>query len=227
MTEADTEPSPMMLARVSRQLFRRELTGMGLFDRPTSEDVNHLTETLGRVDEALQNSDQLGVRSGVVTVKGEPGTRVEVTIRNWLEEYRRALVDRIMSGTVRSALTGLEAAAEQLDVHGADAVRQEVAKLRLADDLVEDQRDRDDRDDVSDRIRIDTHRADMADRAVQRWLTRDTIAALIGAVMLIGLAGVIVFGMIRKIEVPEVLTNAFLLILGYFFGRGTQGTSKE
>ncbi|WP_432830683.1 hypothetical protein [Dactylosporangium sp. CA-092794] len=54
-------------------------------------------------------------------------------------------------------------------------------------------------------------------------LEREPVAALIGAIILVAIAVALIVGMFAKVAVPEVLANAFLVILGFFFGQPTSG----
>ena len=52
-------------------------------------------------------------------------------------------------------------------------------------------------------------------------IERESLASIIGAILLLALAAVLVVGMFTHTTPPEVITNAFLLVLGYFFGQTT------
>lgn len=49
----------------------------------------------------------------------------------------------------------------------------------------------------------------------------DRVAVIVGAALLLGFATVLVVAMFKHVEVPEILSSAFLLILGFFFGQNT------
>ncbi|MFI9649049.1 hypothetical protein ACIHAA_22450 [Streptomyces sp. NPDC052040] len=52
-------------------------------------------------------------------------------------------------------------------------------------------------------------------------LARESVATLIGSLLLVGLATVITVAMFLKVQVTEILTNSFLIVLGYFFGQNS------
>ncbi|MFE9880086.1 hypothetical protein [Streptomyces sp. NPDC005784] len=52
-------------------------------------------------------------------------------------------------------------------------------------------------------------------------LARESVATLVGSLLLVGLATVITVAMFLKIQVSEILANSFLIVLGYFFGQNS------
>ncbi|WP_280428814.1 hypothetical protein [Nocardia brasiliensis] len=52
-------------------------------------------------------------------------------------------------------------------------------------------------------------------------LEREPAAVLIGGLLLLILTGTLIVGMFTSTEIPEILGNSFLLILGFFFGQTT------
>jgi hypothetical protein len=74
------------------------------------------------------------------------------------------------------------------------------------------------------RSRFDLERektlAQIKDRRWQTRVTLDSIAAIVGGVLLIALATTAIVAMFTDTEITDVVQNSFLLILGYFFGAG-------
>ncbi|MEU1981705.1 hypothetical protein [Nocardia sp. NPDC019395] len=66
-------------------------------------------------------------------------------------------------------------------------------------------------------------------RSGTRWslFQREPIAVLIGAFLLVGFSAVMVVAMFTDTEVPEIVMNMILLILGFFFGRSAVGGRAE
>ncbi len=58
----------------------------------------------------------------------------------------------------------------------------------------------------------------------RRFLQRESVASIIGAFLLLALGVALIIGMFTETAPTEVVTNAFLLILGYFFGQATGRT---
>lgn len=155
----------------------------------------------------------------------------DVTLR-WLtdkdaqEQVRRLLTSRNVSDSVGSAASQLEQAVSKLGP-SADAgdLRSAIKQLNNVKQLTDELRDKEEQAFQHEMRRAEL-KAKMADRRRDRWFTRDTIAALVGALLLLGFAGVLTLMMFKKEQPSEIITNAFLLILGYFFGQGARGGTK-
>src|SRR5262249_54586175 len=59
-------------------------------------------------------------------------------------------------------------------------------------------------------------------------LEREPVAVVVGSVLLVLVTLALVVGMFAKVAAPEILANAFLLILGFFFGQsGSFGNRRS
>jgi hypothetical protein len=56
-------------------------------------------------------------------------------------------------------------------------------------------------------------------RVLQTFLERQSVATIVGAVLLIAIFALIAVSSAFNTSVPELISNAFLVILGYFFGQ--------
>lgn len=52
-------------------------------------------------------------------------------------------------------------------------------------------------------------------------------STLIQAIMALGLLGTIIYLVARQMPVPDILTNGFLLILGFYFGSKATVEAKK
>ena len=52
-------------------------------------------------------------------------------------------------------------------------------------------------------------------------------SVLIQATMALGLLGTIIYLVVMQMPVPEILTNGFLLILGFYFGSKTAVEARK
>ena len=72
--------------------------------------------------------------------------------------------------------------------------------------------------------------ADARERRFQAWrafLERESIAAIVGAFLLVVLAGALIVAMFANVPIADIISNAFLLILGYFFGQSVSQAKRE
>jgi len=53
------------------------------------------------------------------------------------------------------------------------------------------------------------------------FLERESVASVVGALLLLGLGAALIVAMFTHTVTTEVVTNSFLLVLGYFFGQAT------
>ncbi|MEV6659461.1 hypothetical protein [Nocardia fluminea] len=74
---------------------------------------------------------------------------------------------------------------------------------------------------ADDRLKRELEARDANWRRRKEMLQLDFVAVIVGAFLLIGLATVLSFAMFSHTEIPEILSSAFLLILGFFFGQNT------
>lgn len=58
-------------------------------------------------------------------------------------------------------------------------------------------------------------------------LEREPVAVLIGGLLLLGIAIVLVLAMFTHTTVPEIVSSAFLLVLGYFFGQSNSRSGES
>lgn len=58
-------------------------------------------------------------------------------------------------------------------------------------------------------------------------LERESIASIMGALLMLFITLAIIIGMFTGIAAPDILGNAFLVILGYFFGQSVQRAQQE
>jgi hypothetical protein len=62
----------------------------------------------------------------------------------------------------------------------------------------------------------------------QSFFTREFVAVIVGAILLIIFAAFLMISMYNNIPTTEVITNGFFVLLGFFFSQTAKGmTSKE
>ncbi|MFJ5231298.1 hypothetical protein ACIQBJ_15540 [Kitasatospora sp. NPDC088391] len=224
MTTGEMPLMESQLAAVTRKAFRRELEEGGLPGVLAVPAGRHEQEQLlERIDRLHEQSARFGRRRVELVEPDGTLSYATVTIDAGLDELRRALVARMTSRTVADVATELE---QMLDDGGPGAedgsLRRLVGRLKTAQQINDEQQGRE-----SEKIRHDSDlmrlKADLADRRRDRWFTRQTIAALVGALLLLGFGTVLTVTMFQGRTPSDIVSNAFLLILGFFFGQGTRG----
>lgn len=77
------------------------------------------------------------------------------------------------------------------------------------------------------RTELKTRQGKARAQSFQSYLKRDTIATLIGAILLVVLTLVLILAAFTGHQMPEILNNSFLIILGYFFGQSVANRSVD
>ena len=75
--------------------------------------------------------------------------------------------------------------------------------------------------DLQARAEIDIKRAKNRSEIWQSWLARESVASIIGGVLLVLITIILLIAMFFKLTIPDIISNSFLVILGYFFGQAT------
>jgi Fe2+ transport system protein B len=76
------------------------------------------------------------------------------------------------------------------------------------------------------RLSMEIERSRNTANLLNKLLEKEVVATLIGAVLLLMLIIIFAKAMISGIPTSDILNNAFLLILGYFFGQTTSKSSS-
>ncbi len=79
------------------------------------------------------------------------------------------------------------------------------------------------------KIKLEQHRIDGLERKSKIWLSflqRESAASIIGGLVLLMLTLALIGGMIFGRE-SQILSNVFLVILGYFFGQSSVQNNKD
>ena len=68
---------------------------------------------------------------------------------------------------------------------------------------------------------IDMKKAKTKSEIWQSFLARESIASIVGGLLLILSIAAVFIAMLLKLTLPDIITNSFYVILGYFFGQAT------
>ncbi|MER5462009.1 hypothetical protein ABT010_15220 [Streptomyces sp. NPDC002668] len=214
------------------------LAGIGLSEKEIkSYGLSELEEALERINDAISNPEQFGrvklnAELGFVVAKSRDDSHLGILplllerkrlILNRIREVRsernivglRDLVDQLPAGETKKALQDqledLEKGAVDVERQTRDTAQaQEEIQLRQARDLA-------------------MLKVEVMERRWAIWyrlLERESVATLVGSLLLVALVIVLTVAMFLKIGPSSILTNSFLIILGYFFGQNTERRSE-
>lgn len=150
-----------------------------------------------------------------------------------LADIRKELQAGLRNTTARRELDQIRQVAESA-IHDPVARQMVATQIQRAQDVVATSSVTEDARDAALETELQNVVRDLNERrARMRWslFQREPIAVLIGAVLLVGFSLVMVVAMFTDTQVPEIVMNMILLILGFFFGqsaangRGGRGES--
>jgi ABC-type multidrug transport system fused ATPase/permease subunit len=224
--------------QVAETIFEPRLRELGLgTDQITDQTLEELQDSLERVNDALKNPQSFGE----VNVKITAEAGVLLVARSSTESHQTLgilplLLDRKRLILARIRELGGRSAEELLERLAAGDTGSEVAAKEAAEALEQLRTARSagrqsaelDREVIRRRelVEISERRA----KVWQSFLARESVASIAGGLLLVALALSLVIAMFVGTETTDVVTNAFLIILGYFFGqsatRGREGSRE-
>jgi predicted exporter len=147
-----------------------------------------------------------------------------------LLERKEAILERLRDLKTNAQVEELSRIAEDIpDSSTKHAMEAALAKLQkhsaeLSERLEEVGRVR---DDVTEQATI--AEMDRYERKAKVWrsfLERESVASIMGAILLLGLTVTMIVAAFVGRVTPELLNNAFLIVIGYFFGQSTASKSS-
>jgi hypothetical protein len=229
-----SERTRARLQKEAEEFFEPQLAALGLSVASIeSHDLIQLRSSLDRVNELIANPGQLGTfrvtaaASMVVIARTE--ATFEVGALPLLLQRKRLILDRVASlgGQAQaSSLRDLVAEVEDADVRARllaevdqlqDQAKEYVRETRQVEDAARLEEIR-----VQSRYseaRLEMERRERQAAIRQRFLERESVATIVGGFLLIVLTCTLIVAMFTATTVPEILSNGFFIILGYFFGQ--------
>ncbi|MCT9934808.1 hypothetical protein N5079_31840 [Planotetraspora sp. A-T 1434] len=219
------------MARVVEPL----LTIQGLTETDIeSYDLNQLHDALERLNDAIAHPEQFGslkvtAEAGVIMARtqaeGHFGALPILLARKRrvlerIAELRessgilslRQLVDQVRDDQFRQALVG------QLDnLEQAAVIQQEARATAVAEEDASRA--------VEEQAKKERQRIENFQRRWMVWkdiLGRESVASIVGAFFLVISGLALLIAMFVGVEVSAIVSNSFLVILGYFFGQGAE-----
>lgn len=236
-SQVDTMNS--LLARIdefARAYFEPQLSGLGLsIDSIERQNISELDTLLVKVNDAIEHADsfdnlrlKVSASGGVIISASGSDWTLERRMLPFLLERKALIIDRIKMLRPEQQLNELRSDVED-KVHD-PIVREEL--LNIINHRFEEERKAQESLD-REQAQVQVARVEVLEREKRlqieirerRWaiyrsfLERESMASVIGALLLVALAAVLIIGMFTHTTTPEIITSAFLLILGYFFGQ--------
>jgi hypothetical protein len=222
---------------LARRFFEPQLGQLGLGrDQIQQQSLDELKISLQAIDKAIEHPDSFGklrisinAQAGAIIVKQDSLAHFEVGILPILLERRMLVLGRIKALEVEQDVTNLEdeLARSTDDTERSRVIEEELAEKRRQE-VVLQKRLTDENKPIKDGQRDLLFQVELQARKTairQSWFARESIASLVGGFLLIALAATMIVAMFAGTAVSEIVSNAFLVILGYFFGQAVRERS--
>lgn len=226
-------------SELARQHFDSQLIPLGLSrEQIEAQSLEELEQSLMQVNDAIDHPEAFGSLKlkvtadlGLVISQASAESFTEVGILPILLERKRLILERIALLKSQSRIGSLEAIAKTVsETETRESIQAEIDKLRLEFAASAKQTRETEEQAMQARLqyqmefelhkaKVEAERAKTRTQAYQAYLTRDTIATLIGAILLVVLTVAQLLAMFFHVESTEIVNNSFLVILGYFFGQ--------
>lgn len=227
----------------ARQQFESELIRLELGkEQIERQTLPELEQSLERVNDAIQHPESFGVIRlkvvadvGFVIAKSGAEANYEIGIIPILLERKKLILERIQQLKGEQKIEDLKDLIKSVpedDVRiklekQLEDIKNENARLSQQSKEVEQARMQEQLNAQEKLRRLEQEISERKARTWQSFLRRELIATVVGSLLLLVLAIAQLIAMFYKVQTTEIVNNAFLIILGYFFGQTISRASQE
>ncbi len=217
------------------QKAEQKLASVGLGQNDVGEmSGRELVDALSKIDEIISDPNAKGFETELISETVEGRTVLKsIDTRPYLLARKSQIVAALKSeldsdlSEAQSEVAELQSAgdtsteATEQSENRVEELKLQRAELEHQAQLVEAQRRSAELEFELEmtRVKIDRHNA--GTQRIRTLVGRDTIAAVVGGILLLIFAPVFVVAMFVGTAVTEIISSAFLVVLGYFFGQAT------
>ncbi|WP_431902565.1 hypothetical protein [Nonomuraea sp. bgisy101] len=220
----------------ARAYYEPQMKLMGLGHQEIEQQsLTELKDSLDRVNRAISHPSQFGTlalklttSAGAIIARAGAEATVTIGALPILLERKRSIIDRIRVLYPQEQLEDVQEIVNQKvdDPVVRDELYSMISSLMAEQRFLEEQSAATQSTDMDMALK-DIEISERKWRMRWSFLEREPVAILIGAVLLILLGLALIVAMFTSTRTPEVVTSAFLLILGFFFGQTTAGTRQD
>lgn len=198
---------------------RLETLGLGRNQIENYETVEELENSLERLNECLNE------------INPSPFTLSGVFYSKYINERKKLILDRIclLKGEQIKAVVD-----DTSERHSREEIKNEVDNL--LSEIEETKKKSKEIDGEQKELELKIWLSQEEMRIKQResisrtWLSfleKESMASILGGFLLLSILIAQLVSLFQKLEVPDILNNSFLVILGYFFGQSTAKNSSD
>jgi hypothetical protein len=242
--EASPKNAPMAIDRASfdrhsekaRDFFEQQLKEYRLSAQDIEgQTLDQLKRSLATIEGLIANPDQLAtysVKSSAGAILASVEAHIEVKPLALLLERKALILDRIrlLSGDEKiESLRGLieTVADEEIKKKLEEEVNElQAQSQRLTEESEEAQLQAQSKRAAEVKL-IEVEALERRWKVRQEFLARESVATIIGALLLVILTITQVVAMFSNTTATEIVNNSFLIILGYFFGQTVSRESRR
>jgi hypothetical protein len=224
--------------------FEAQLKEIGLAKKQIeTQSVDELQQSLETVNDALKHPESFGTfaikisaDSGIPYIaSGKTDAHFERGILQLLLSRKRLILERIRTLSASEKIESIQDLISQVnDETVKNKLKQEVSALKDESQVLREQSKDVDQKQTQEAIRtqaeLERLKMELFERKSEVWfslLERESAATLLGGFLLLVIVIAHVTAIFSKFPIPEILNNAFLIILGYFFGQSTNDKSRR
>lgn len=218
---------------------RLKLLGLSKEQIEAYSSVEELHDALQRVNDCIKNIDQFAkfsISAEMGLIASSAKSTAEFGALPILLERKKLITDRIRILTQGKQIDNLKDLISEIPEEFQPKVSSSLEQI-----ISEFQKQNKEKDEIDKQVReaeIEAIRKrEEFEREITRlkerskvWLSflaRESVASIVGAVLLIIITIAQLIAMHPNVETTEILNNSFLVILGYFFGQAVNKTAKQ
>lgn len=223
--------------------FEAQLRELGLAkDQIEVQSLDELRQSLETVNEALKHPESFGTltfkmsaEGSVLLTSSKSEAHFERGILQLLLSRKKLILERIRILSANEKIESIQDLINQVDDENVKfKLNQEVADLKDEAQRLREQSKEVEQEQTQEAIKTQTElerlKIELFERRSKVWfslLERESAATILGGVLLLIIMVAHVTAIFSKFSIPEILNNAFLIILGYFFGQSTNDKPRR
>jgi hypothetical protein len=224
--------------RKAREKFEPQLETLHLTENQINQqNLTELEGSLQHIDDTIKAPESFGTLkltmtgAGIKIADSQNKNAFEVDIIPLLLERKKLILERIRELKAKEQIVGLrDLAGKSLDNEIRTKIESAINEFKKQSEASYmqsqevDARLQEEKYSEQQKARLSM---EMAERKAEIWhkfLGKESVATLVGATILLLLTVIMVIAMFNELKITEILNNAFMIILGFFF---SQAASKQ
>jgi hypothetical protein len=225
------------LAAQAQEYFEPQLAELGFSkSQIETQSLDELRQSLESINEAIKHPDSfgslnfsVGAEGKISVTRSKSNAQFEIGILPLLLDRKKLILERIR---ILSSNEKIETIQDLINRVTNEEVKtkleKEVNELRDEAQRLREQSKEVEKEQNQERAKSQAELAklniELFERRSKVWFTlleRESAATILGGILLLIVLVAQVAAIFTKFTIPEILNNAFLIILGYFFGQST------